>query len=44
MSFFIQCKVYLMRLDMEYNIIQMIGTASFHSMDSLEPIFDHSLT
>ena len=44
MSFFIQCKVYLMRLDMEYNIIQMIGTTSFHSMNSLEPIFDDSLT
>ena len=45
MSFFIQCKVYLILLGMEYNIIQMsTATASFHSMDSLDPIFDDSLT
>ena len=45
MSFFIQCKVYLIPLGMEYNIIQMsTATVSFHSMDSLDPIFDDSLT
>ena len=44
MSFFIQCKVYLIGLGMEDNIIQMTGTASFHSMNFLEPIFDESLT
>ena len=44
MSSFIQCKAYLIPLGMEYNIIEMTATASFHSMDSLEPIFDDSLT
>ena len=43
MSFFIQSKVYLIPLGMEYNIIQMTTTASFHSMDSLDLIFDDSL-
>ena len=44
MSFFIQYKVYLIPLGIEYNIIQMTATASFHRIDSLDLIFDDSLT
>ena len=41
MSFFIQCKVYLIPLGMEYNIIQMTVTASFHSMTQFSMTLSH---